>query len=911
MSKDKTMLKRISISFATALVALTVATASAGATTPIASFEASRSTSSAGTHPDLVTSFELAAPGAPEAAKSVSVNFPEGLFGNGNAIVECRSVDFALNQCAPSSQAGIATVYANYGGDPHALMGTAPIFFMAPGPGDTARFGFYVPTINVPISIPLTLRTGSDYGMRFTVSGIPQSTPLAGAKMTFWGFPADASHNPQRFPKGKAGAPPVGCPGLADTTCLSAPTPPLISSKPLIDNPSVCGTGALPVELSVRTYQDPDNPASATSSFSPTTDCDRPTFRPVLSAGPTTTEADSASGLDLELKNRQSFGRPASPSYMHDVTVTLPEEFTINPGAADGQRACSDAEANFGTEQPSNCPDDSKIGTFSLGTPGLAGPLEGSLYLGEPKPGNTYRIFMAASGYGINAKLAGSLRPDPATGRLTATFDDLPQVPFDTFDIHLFASDRGLLATPTRCGAYKIEAHFVPWNNLLADETSVEVFGIQSGPQGSPCPAEGRPFAPRLQAGTANSQAGAFSNFTLKLDRSDGDQFLRDVNFTLPPGFTGSLRGIPYCSEAAIAHAAQSLGLVERANPSCPAAAQIGTSDVAAGPGGHPFHAAGTIYLAGPHNGAPLSLVVITPALAGPYDYGTVVVRVALRIDPLDAHVIATSDPVPSIIGGIPLRIRSIQVNVDRPNFTINPTNCSPFSIASQGVGDQGAVANFSSYFHVVNCATLPFKPSMTIKQLGGKGKTARAQDPSMQFDLTTRAGDANIKSVAVTLSKAFAIDQRHLGNLCSETELAKSKCAGRQAIGTASVSTPLLDAPLAGPVYAVSGRGGLPRLAFILDGQVSLVPRAESAATKAGALRTTVPTVPDAPVGKFRLAIFGGKRGYLTNTRSLCAAPVVSTIEFVGQNGMKRTQKAKAKTDCGAKAAKAKKRRR
>lgn len=909
MSKDKTMLKRISISVATALVALTAGAGSASADTPIASFEASRSTSSAGMHPDLITSFELA-PGAPEAAKSVTVNFPEGLFGNGNAIVECRSVDFALNQCAPASQAGLATIYANYEGDPHALMGTAPIFFMAPAPGDTARFAFYVPKINVPISIPLTLRTGSDYGMRFTVSGIPQDTPLAGAKMTFWGFPADSEHDPQRFPKGNPAAPPTGCPGLEDTSCLEEPTRPMIASHPLIDNPAICGTEPLPVELSVRTYQDPDNPSRASSSYSPTTDCYRPTFRPVLGAGPTTTEADSASGLDLELRNFQSMGRAASPSYLRHTTVTLPEGFTINPNAADGQRACSDADARFGTELPSNCPDNAKIGTFSLGSPGLKGPLVGSLYLGEPKPGDTYRIFMTASGYGINAKLAGSFRPDPATGRLTATFEDLPQVPFDTFNIHLFASGRGLLATPTRCGAYLIEAHFVPWNDRLADERSVEVFGIQSGPGGTPCPAESRPFAPRLEAGTANSQAGAFSSFTLKLDRDDGDQFLRDVNFTLPPGFTGSLRGISYCPEAAIAQAAQRLGLAERANPSCPAASQVGTSTVAAGPGSHPFYATGTMYLAGPHNGAPLSLVVITPALAGPYDYGNVVVRVALRIDPLDAHVSATSDPIPSIIGGIPLRIRSIQVNIDRPNFTINPTNCSPFSIASQGVGDQGAVANFGSYFHVVNCATLPFRPSMKIRQLGGKGKTTRSQDPVLQFDLTTREGDANIKSVAVTLSKAFAIDQRHLGNLCSEAELAKSKCAGRQAIGTARVSTPLLDAPLSGSVYAVSGRGGLPRLAFILDGQVSLVPRAESSSTKAGALKTVVPTVPDAPVGKFRLTLFGGKRGYLINTRSLCAAPVVSTIEFFGQNGRKRIQKAKAKTGCGKKAAKPEKRR-
>ena len=232
--------------------------------------------------------------------------------------------------------------------------------------------------------------------------------------------------------------------------------------------------------------------------------------------------------------------------------------------------------------------------------------------------------------------------------------------------------------------------------------------------------------------------------------------------------------------------------------------------------------------MAGPFKGAPLSLVAVTPALAGPYDYGVVVVRVAIRVDPDDAHVDAFSDTVPSIIGGVPIRMRSIQVNIDKPAFMINPTNCSHFSVDSQGIGDEGTVANFSSFFQAANCGSLPFKPKMAIRQVGGRKATSRAQDPSIRFDLWTRPGDANIKSLSVTLSKAFAIDQRHLGNLCSEAELARTKCAGRQAIGTASTTTPLLDVPLEGPVYAVSGSGGLPRLAFVLDGQVSLLPRAD-----------------------------------------------------------------------------------
>lgn len=910
MIKEKTMWIRAGLlAVLTVLLAGTCVQA-AGASAPILKFETSRSTSGAGKHPDLVTSFELGSPGAPEAAKNVMLNLPEGMFGNPNATTQCRSVEFALNQCPPSSQAGLVTLHANYNGDPKALLGTAPIFTMVPPPDETARFSFYAPIINVPTTIPVAVRTGSDYGLRFTVKGITQTTPLAAAKLTFWGTPASADHVFQRFPLGGPSEPPVGCPGREDTSCLTGPTRAGIALEPLIDNPSTCNGQPQVVRLSVQTYQDPSNLSTAESTYPAVTDCDKTTFHPLLLANPTTTETDAPSGLDLELQNQVFLGDSASPSYLRDAIVTMPDGFTINPDAADGQRACSDADANFGTELPANCPDNSKIGTFSMATPALSAPLTGSLYIGEPQPGNTYRLFMIAAGFGIHAKLVGSFQPDPRTGRLTATFNNLPQVPFDSFAVHLFASDRGLLATPTRCGVFTIQGRFFPWNNLLPDQTSTQNFGLQSGPHGTQCPGEIRPFHPRLAAGTTNSLAGAFSSFTLKLDRDDGDQFLGDLNFAMPPGLTASLRGISYCSESAIGHATQNQGLAERVAPSCPASSQIGTTNVAAGPGGHPFNAVGKMYMAGPFKGAPLSLVAVTPALAGPYDYGVVIVRVAVSVDRNDAHVIAVSDTVPSIIGGIPIRMRSIQVNIDKPNFMINPTNCSPFAVTSQGIGDQGTVADFSSYFHAVNCATLAFKPSMTIKQLGGKGKTARSQDPSMRFELKTRPGDANIQSVAVTLSKAFAIDQRHLGNLCSEAELTRSKCAGRQAIGTATTSTPLLDAPLRGAVYAVSGRGGLPRLAFILDGQVSLVPRGESASTKTGALKTVVPVIPDAPIGTFRLTLFGGKQGYLVNTRSLCAAPAISTVEYVAQNGKKRTQKVKAKTACGTKAAKAEKRR-
>ncbi len=480
---------------------------------------------------------------------------------------------------------------------------------------------------------------------------------------------------------------------------------------------------------------------------------------------------------------------------------------------------------------------------------------------------------------------------------MTTVFEDLPQLPLEKFEMRIFASDRGIFATPTQCTIHSVQADLFPWNPTIADEKGQFGVSITSGPNSRPCPAGRMPFNPTLNAGTSNSKAGSFSNFTLDLGREDGDQYLQDLGFTMPPGLTGSLRGIAYCPESGIAAANAKLGRIEQGNPSCPPQSEVGTTNVAAGPGSHPFHATGKMYLAGPFKGAPLSLVAITPALAGPYDYGTVVVRVAVRVDPGDAHVTAISDTVPSIIGGIPLRLRSIQVNLTKPDFIINPTNCSPMNVISRGIGDEGKLTEFSSYYQAVNCGALAFKPQMRVKYLSG-GK-ARAKNPALEFALRTRPGDANLKSISVTLSKAFEIDQRHLGNICTERQLAAEDCAGRQPIGSATTTTPLLDHPLSGPVYAVSGSGGLPRLAFILNGQVDLVPRADTKTTD-GRLQTTVPVVPDAPIGDFRLTLLGGKQGYLINTRSLCANPVVSTVEYLAQNGRKLTQSVKAKAPCG-----------
>jgi hypothetical protein len=895
---------RLTIAAALCLSVISIFAASAVASEAISSFGVTSSTTQAGGHPDLSATFSLAEPGEPEAAKNITVNLPEGVFGNPNAIPTCSVSDFALFQCPYTSQVGTVTVRANYSGDSEFLLGTAPVYDLnVQVEGETARFGFVVPLLNLPISVPIHVRTGSDYGLRMTVAGITQLMPLQEAKITIWGFPASDEHSDERFLPGNS-TEPSGCPGKATAQCASgngqAPHPTHILPEPLIDNPSTCTGQPLTVSLDVQTYQDPGTLTHAEDQYSPTTGCNLQTFKPVLNIGLTSHEADSASGMDLTLKAPLLLSKAASPSNIRSATVTLPEGLSINPDAADGQQACTDQQANFGSEAPAECPDSSKIGTFEIHTPALVGPLVGSLYFGEPAPGQQYRVFMAASGFGINAKIVANIEPDPQTGRLTLSVTDLPQVPFEEFDLHVFSSDRGLVATPTQCRIYQVDSVFVPWNGTLATQHSNPNLSVSEGPNGASCPGQRRPFSPRLVAGMSNPIAGAFSAFSLRLDREDGDQYLSDLDFTMPPGLTGSLRGIEYCSDAAIQQAATQLGHTEERYPSCRASSQIGTTNVAAGPGSHPFHAVGKMYLAGPFKGAPLSLVTITPAVAGPYDYGTQVVRVALYIDPLDAHVTAVSDTLPQIIGGVPLRMRTIQVNIDKPNFMINPTNCTPRLIDTQGIGDQGTVTDFSSYFHAVNCAALPFKPSVTMKQLGGHRATHRAVNAGLKLDLRTRTGDANIKSVTVTLPSAFEIDQRHLGNICSEKELAETQCAGRTPIGKATTTTPLLEQPLSGPVFAVSGSGGLPRLAFILNGQVHLVPRAETTTVKGGRLQTTAPVVPDAPIGHFALTVFGGKRGYLVNTRDICVNTPVVRVGYVGQNGKAFSQQVKVATACG-----------
>jgi hypothetical protein len=500
-------------------------------------------------------------------------------------------------------------------------------------------------------------------------------------------------------------------------------------------------------------------------------------------------------------------------------------------------------------------------------------------------------------------KLPGSAYPDPETGKLVTSFQNLPQSPLTEFKMHFFGSERGLLATPTKCGTYPVVSEFVPWASELPNQTSTQLFKITSGPNGTPCPGANRPFNPGFKAFGQSNGAGSHSPFSVYITRQDGDQTLSAIDVHTPPGFSATLKGVQQCSAATLSAIESSSwsGKAEQANSKCPAGSQVGVSSAGAGAGSRPFYAAGRVYLSGPYKGAPLSFAVVTPAVSGPYDLGNVVNRVAVDVDPTDATVNAVSDPLPQIIDGIPLRLRSVLINLDRKDFTLNPTNCDPFDVDSRLSGFEGAVATPSSHFQVANCDTLDFEPKLKTTL---SGPTKRGANPALKATLTQDPGNqANIARAVVTLPHSEFLDQSHIRTVCTRVQFAADACPAASVYGRARAITPILDQPLEGPVYLRSSSNPLPDLVAALKGpaslpvEVDLVGRID---TLNGGIRTTFASVPDAPVSKFVLSMQGGKKGLLVNSRNLCKSTSRSDVKLTGQNGAKASQNPVLEAPCG-----------
>jgi hypothetical protein len=897
------------------------------ANSPIYEFSQVPTSTQAGGHPDLLTHLRFGTratqtpvPCECNDPKDLIVQTPPGLVGIPRDLPRCTASEFAAAECPTDSQLGLL----EWPNPPDNAEFTA-VYNMVPRRGEVALLGGYAPFIGAPlVYTSVSVRSESDYGLEFDTFGIPRLVPPNNFYLLVWGVPADSIHDNLRFPFDAVKR--VGCIGedgdhdplpeilanefpvddcegwllkAASNASAPFPVPANSATVPFLEAPTSCSG---PLTSTLDTVAFDFGTDHAETEYPAVTGCSLLSFDPSLSAQPTTGEADSASGLDIRLRVPQSLSPTTpSPSEIRGTKVTLPPGFTINPNAADGKVSCSDADARFGTRDEAQCPEFSKIGVLGIESSSLPGVLPGAIYLGKPLPGNRYRVFLTADDFSLHVKLAGKAIPDPQTGQLTISFEDLPQSPFQEFNLHVFGAERGLLATPEQCGTYAVRSEFEPWDNELDSQTSTQFFTVDSGPGGTPCPPPVRPFAPTSSAGVTDNTAGDHTTFALDLTRNDGDQNLDSVDVTLPPGLSGSLAGIPYCSDALLAAVAADgyLGSTENVSPICPAS-QLGTATATAGAGSRPVSLTGRVYLAGPYGGAPLSLAIVTPAVSGPYDLGNVIVRVPLRVDATTAQVSAASDPLPRIVGGIPLRLRRVVVDLDRPNFILNPTNCSRQAIASLAFGDQGGQSALSSHFQVANCGALDFGPRLGLKFTGG---TKRTGHPAIKAILRARPGEANIGRTVVTMPHSLLLDNAHIGTTCTRVQFAAERCPGGSVLGSATAETPLLDEPLKGRVYLRSSSHKLPDLVADLRGQIGQVVLDGRIDSVRARIRTDFESVPDVPVSKFVLRLTGGRKGLLTNTEDLCRATQRAKVLMVGQNGRRAKRLTKLQLPCGSKA--------
>jgi hypothetical protein len=910
-------LLRIGVGAVALAAAMAAMAGGAQAKAPIVSYSAIPSGAQAGGHPDVEIQFivrnrfeqQSQSPCNCEDAKDATVHLPTGFIGNPSATPLCSIADFSSDECPVDSVVGAVEADVEIG------TFIAPIYNLTPPPNVAGLTGFKIGLFDTPQFTELTGRTESDYGLDAKTTSIYHGTIVAlkSIRQVLWGVPADPVHDPIRidtryttfnFPWilldsfcDAEGQKSTDDPESIYQPCFTklTPTPSSSPEIPFLQNPTTC---ASPLQSSLDVLAYDGETDSATYPWPQPTGCFQLGFNPSLYAKPTTPDSDSAAGMDIELTVPQPLSPTIpSPSELRAASVTLPPGFSINPNAADGKVACADEEANFGTRNAAQCPDFSKVGSVEIVSSALPGPLPGFVYLGAPLPGNRYRIFLVADGFATHVKLAGTVTPNPETGQLTISFENLPQTPLSAFRLHFFGSERGSLATPTKCGTYAVKSTFVPWNDRTAPESSEQFFEIDHGPYGGPCPGDQRPFAPQFNAASAGNTAGAYSPFSAELTRSDGDQFLSRIHVTTPQGFLASIKGVPYCPEATIAQlgSAQYSGVTELASPRCPVASQIGTAVVGTGAGTRPLYVTARVFLAGPYKGSPLSLVVVAPAVSGPYDLGNVVARAAISVDPLTAQVTTASDTLPSIIEGIPLRMRSIRLSLDRPGFTLNPTNCDPHSIDGTFTGDEGAQAVARLPYQVANCQSLPYAPKLGITLSGG---VSRRGHPAIHAVIDMKPGEANSRRIAVTLPRGELLDNSHIGAVCTRVAFASETCPPDSKIGEAEVTTPLLDNPLHGSIYLRSSTHQLPDLAIDLKGQfeIEAIGRVDSYKAR---LRTIFETLPDAPVSRIEVWLAGGSKGLLVNSGTLCVSSKRATVSTTGQNGVSLIRRPKVEAMC------------
>ena len=878
-------------------------------------------TTLAGTHPYALSfnlNFEGAGPPGGDGLRRLSLEMPPGLFENPTALGQeyCNASEFKTprdspwetslsgESCKQKTQVGLLTVRSASGGPQERTFG---LFNLVPKPGEPAELGAS-PFGKPIVFVPSIRQAEGEYGITLKATSIPADLQASGLTVTIWGVPWSVAHNKQRGNCLNEVEPEFGW-----EKCSIGP-PESVNTKPVkayLSMPTSC-EGQLDFVATAASWQQSEELPPRTSSVPPLNGCEKLEFSPSASAQLSNPRASSPSGYAFHIEvdasgveepvciHGQFFATGCVPTPVRKAVITLPEGVSINPSVGAGLGVCTRAQYETG-ETPTSpigagCPGRSKIGDFSVDSPIVAGPLQGAIYLAAPYDnefGSLLAVYLVAKSIqrGILVKVAGKLEPNPVTGSITAIFDKLPQLPYSDLAISFREGQRSPLATPPACGAISTEADLTPWRNAGTVEHISLPATIGAGAGGGPCPSGLAPFNPGAIGGSLNSRAGAYTPFYLHLTRQVTEQEITSYSAQFPPGLLAKIGGIPYCPEAAIEAARHSSGVAERDHPSCPAASLIGHTYSGYGVGSVLAYAPGNLYLAGPYRGSAFSVVAIDSALVGPFDLGVVIVRSAVRIDPTTAQasIDATgTDPIPHIIYGVPIHLRDIRAYIDRPGFTLNPTSCEKFTVASamngagQRFGDisDDTLATATAPYQAFDCRSLGFRPRIGLTMKGG---TKRGKHASLRVVVRPRPGEANIRSSQVTLPPSLFLDQGNIKTICTRARFAAHACPRGSIYGHVRAFTPLLDEPMEGPAYLRASSHTLPDLVFALRGHGIEVDVAGRIDSSKGGIRGTFPVIPDAPVTKFVLRMNAGKRGVLVNAESLCRGEQATVAKFIG----------------------------
>jgi hypothetical protein len=850
-----------------------------------------------------------------------------GFAGAPTAVPTCSTADFLtpnpkngdLPNCQNSAAVGVVS---NELASHEVGKGTffSAVYNLEPAPGAAAKFGFW--TTKIPVTIDANLSEDAPNLIVAGPTNIPQLVEFMGAVFTLWGVPADPDHDFLRGECVKTAN------GESEGEC-----PAEVVEVPFLTMPRNCD-GPLATKYHALSWPPYD---AGTESFLPAaTDsnevlthdeagspqgmigCGTLDFAPHISAQTSARSAASPSGMDIAVEiDDEGLTNPTgiAGSDIRKAVVSFPEGVTINPSQAEGLATCSRAQVDRETAHSpfgAGCPAESKVGSLEVESPLLKEKVfKGSLFVATPYDNlannSLIALYMVIKEpeRGIGLVLPVKVEPDPATGQLVSTVGEgispIPQLPVSDFRVHLREGARSPLITPNRCATYTTTAQLTPTGAPSSPFEATAGFAITSGVGGGPCPAA-TPFEPGFSAGTLTNGAGTHSPFLMRLTRRDGDQDLTKFAATLPRGVLASLVGVGKCPEEKIAQARSRTGphggAEELAGPSCPADSKIGTTLAGAGVGSQLTYVPGSLYLAGPYNGAPLSVVSVTPGVAGPFDVGTIVVRVALGFDPKTAEVKADgsrSDPIPHILRGIPLAVRDLKVRVDRPNWITNPTSCRESATKAEIFGsatdlfnpaDDIAVAR-SSRFQATDCLKLPFAPQMSLKLKGG---TARGDHPALTTTYRAKAGHANVRDLSLLLPRSAFVENANFRTICTRKAFAQNSCPPGSVYGHVTATTPLLEEKLSGPVYLRSSDNQLPDAVLVLHGIIDVeVPiKIDSFHQR---LRATVKDAPDAAVSRVVVQMQGARKGLFVNSRNLCAAKNRARVNLTAHSTKRLTR--------------------